>query len=364
MKLTENDIAALRALADYYVLSASLLHRMVFPQRKDRRNTRRRLQRLVTSHYIARSAVEVAFSTGNAGPAYFLTAKGADALAVFYGDEAWLKTNVRPPRIDRLYHWLDIAECHWIISQAVDRAPGVTLVGWVNEWQTMSDVDGNPTDYVLHTQFREGPKPLSCSPDAAFCLKVAEHQRVHYVEIDRGATGCKRVAASKMPSYYRRTVIMDTFRRRRSTTLRWCSSPAVRTDAKSCDRVCHRMQISTRRSGCWQPTRMSRRRRLCSVTCFTIIRGTPVPCYRNRRSIPHPSITIWSLRSSFMVHPNLTRQGYPLPHPPVDRCGSSAGHALMPQNSLQPAVPSPLGVARGPLRFSPRPLATPADPAA
>ncbi len=201
MKLTENDIAVLRALADYYVLSASLLHRMVFPQRKDRRNTRRRLQRLVTARYIARSAVEVAFSTGNAGPAYFLTAKGADALAVFDGDEAWLKTNIRPPRIDRLYHWLDIAECHWIITQAVDRAPGVELVGWVNEWQTMSDVDGNPTDYVLHTQFREGPKPLSCSPDAAFCLQVAEHQRVHYVEIDRGTTGCKRVAASKMPGY-------------------------------------------------------------------------------------------------------------------------------------------------------------------
>ncbi|MCA9077362.1 MAG: replication-relaxation family protein [Planctomycetaceae bacterium] len=201
MKLTENDIAVLRALADYYVLSASLVHRMVFPQRNDRRNTRRRLQRLVSTHYIARSAVEVAFSMGNAGPAYYLTAKGADALAVYYGDEAWLRTNVRPPRIDRVYHWLDIAECHWIISQAVARASGVTLVGWVNEWQTMSDVDGNPTDYVLHTQFREGPKPLSCSPDAAFCLKVAEHQRVHYVEIDRGTTGCKRVAASKMPGY-------------------------------------------------------------------------------------------------------------------------------------------------------------------
>ncbi|MCA9073692.1 MAG: replication-relaxation family protein [Planctomycetaceae bacterium] len=212
MKLTENGIRVLQALASYYVLTASMVHRAVFPQRKDRRNTRRLLQHLVTDHYVARSAVNVAFSTGNSGPAYYLTAKGADALAVYYGDEAWLQTNVRPPRIDRLYHWLDIAEAHWIVETAVNRAAGVTLNGWLNEWQTINDEQGEPTSYVLHTQFREGPKPLSCSPDAAFCLEVAGHRRVHYVEVDRGTTGAKRVAASKVPGY---AELLDTQGHRR-----------------------------------------------------------------------------------------------------------------------------------------------------
>ena len=54
---------------------------------------------------------------------------------------------------------------------------------------------------------------------------------------------------------------------------------------------------------------------------------------------------------------NMTRKGYPLPDPPVDRCGSSAGHFLTAQSSSQPAVPSPLGVARVAPHLVRRPLA-------
>ena len=81
MQLTENDLAVLRALATYYVATAALLHRICFPTNRDRRATRRRLQRLVSDRYIARSAVNVAFNTGNSGPAYYLTERGAEALA-------------------------------------------------------------------------------------------------------------------------------------------------------------------------------------------------------------------------------------------------------------------------------------------
>ncbi|MEZ5941121.1 MAG: replication-relaxation family protein [Planctomycetaceae bacterium] len=201
MQLTENDFAVLRALHTYYLLTATLLHNLVFPQNRDRRGTRRRLQRLVTHHFIARSRANVCFSTGNAGPAYHLTDKGADALAVYFDDPAFLHTNTKSPRTDRLYHWLDIARAHMQIRLACERSPHVELIRWVNEWCAMVDEHGNPTDYVLHTQFREGPKPLSCSPDAAFVLSVNGHRRVHFVEVDRGTTGAKRVAASKMPGY-------------------------------------------------------------------------------------------------------------------------------------------------------------------
>lgn len=201
MQLTDNDIAVLRALWQYYVLSTAMIHRINFPENKDRRSTRRRLQRLVSDHYIARSTVNVCFSTGNAGPAYSLTDRGADALAVYFNDDAFLHANVKPPRNDRLYHWLDIAAAHWTIRQACEQSKSVTLVRWINEWQEVSDAEGNPLGFVLHTQFRQHPKPLSCSPDAAFLLDVGGHRRVHYVEVDRGTTGAKRVAASKMPGF-------------------------------------------------------------------------------------------------------------------------------------------------------------------
>lgn len=200
MKLTENDLRILTAVARYHVLSASLIHRMIFPQRGDRRHTRRRLQQLVQSNYLRRSAVNIAFSSGNFGPVYSVTERTCDALAVYYNDDAWLSLNTKPPRTDRLHHWLDIAWTHWVVDRATERCDKVKLDTWINEWQSTCDADGNPTGYVLHSQFRETP-PLSCSPDAAFLLDVAGHRRVYYVEIDRGTTGVRRVAASKTPGY-------------------------------------------------------------------------------------------------------------------------------------------------------------------
>lgn len=200
MKLTDIDIRVLRTVASYYVLSASQIHRICFPTNKDRRATRRRLQRLVENKYLARSAVSVAFSTGNSGPAYYPTLKGCQALSVYFDDDAWLTTNTRSPRLDRLFHWLDVSEAHFLVEQAVALADDVKLCGWINEWETINKDDAKDSQFTLHTQFRQKP-PLSCSPDAAFLLDVRGHRRVHYVEIDRGTSGARRVAASKTPGF-------------------------------------------------------------------------------------------------------------------------------------------------------------------
>ena len=200
MKLTDYDMTVLRRVAEYYLLSASQIHRICFPNNKDRRTTRRRLARLVQHGYLARSAVNVAFSTGNAGPAYYSTLKGCETLAAYLDDDVWLATNLKPPRADRMFHWLDISETHFIVEQAVECAKGVELVGWINEWETINKDDGKDDQFVLHTLLREQP-PLSCSPDAAFLLDVGGHRLVHYVEVDRGTSGARRVAASKTPGY-------------------------------------------------------------------------------------------------------------------------------------------------------------------
>lgn len=200
MKLTPNDIRILETLARYYALSASMIHRLCFPQRNDQRHTRRRLMELSRERLVYKSLVNVAFSTGNSGPAYTPSREGCEALAVYYNDDAWLSTMTKPPRLDRLYHWLDISWTHSIIDKACQLSPAVTLARWINEWQPTLDSDGNPTGFELHTQFRETP-PLSCSPDAAFLLDIGGHRRVFYVEVDRGTSGARRISASKMPGY-------------------------------------------------------------------------------------------------------------------------------------------------------------------
>jgi len=237
MKLTENDVRVLAAVARYYVLSAAQIRRQCFPHIRDGRAVRRRLSRLVAHHYIARSAANVAFSTGNAGPAYSPTQRGCEALAVYYGDDAWCATNTRTPRLDRLYHWLDISEAHWVVDQAIASAEGVELGAWINEWQPVLDADGNPSGFVLHTQLREAPHPLSCSPDAAFLLDMAGHRRVFYVEIDRGTTGARRIAASKMKGYAELARKQVHRRHFPATTFNDFSILFVTVDARHRDRV-------------------------------------------------------------------------------------------------------------------------------
>ncbi|MEZ6128963.1 MAG: replication-relaxation family protein [Planctomycetaceae bacterium] len=200
MKLSHNDFLILETIARYYALSAPMIHRLCFPQRKDQRHTRRRLAELARQKLVRKSPVNVAFSTGNSGPAYTPTQEGSEALAVYFNDDAWLATYSRPPRLDRLYHWLDCSWVHSIVDRACEQHAGVTLVRWINEWAPTLDTDGNPNGYVLHTQFREQP-PLSCSPDAAFLLDIAGHRRVFYVEVDRGTSGPTRVAAAKTQGY-------------------------------------------------------------------------------------------------------------------------------------------------------------------
>ena len=148
------QMPVLRALAEYYVLSSTMIHRICFPTHRDARSIRRRLARLVAEGYIRRSVTNVALSIRNAGPVYSPTTLGCEALAIYSGDDAWLATNTRPPRIDRLYHWLDISHVHATLREAVESHPNVTLVRWINEWQPVMSGDGEPTSFVLHTQFR------------------------------------------------------------------------------------------------------------------------------------------------------------------------------------------------------------------
>lgn len=200
MQITDNDMKILLALGRYFALSAPMIHQLCFPHRKDSRHTRRRLAELSRAKLVRKSPVNVAFSTGNSGPAYTPTPEGCEQLAVYTGDDAWASTYTEKPRLDRLYHWLEVSWLHSVVDRACEQAKNVELVQWINEWAPTLDADGNPTGFVLHTQFREQP-PLSCSPDAAFLLDVGGHRRVFFVECCRGTSGPQRISASKAPGY-------------------------------------------------------------------------------------------------------------------------------------------------------------------
>jgi hypothetical protein len=200
MMVTDKDIAVLVALAEYYVLSCAQLHTLCFAGHRDRRATRKRLSRLVHHGYIARMAPRVSIPSGNVAPAYFPAPKGVELLAAWFDDERYLAVNTRRPRIDLLWHWLEISETHIAIAQAVAQQQAVKLEGWFNEWETINKDASQPEQFFLQTLIREQP-PLSCSPDAAFMLSMAGHKKVFYLEQDRGTSGSRQVAAAKTPGY-------------------------------------------------------------------------------------------------------------------------------------------------------------------
>ncbi len=102
MMVTQNDIAVLRALAEFYVLTRAQIHRICFPRHRDGRATRKRLSRLVHHGYVGKLATPVAFPGGNAGPAYFPAPKGIETRCSACGlttSDTLPSTPARPARI-------------------------------------------------------------------------------------------------------------------------------------------------------------------------------------------------------------------------------------------------------------------------
>lgn len=251
IQISEKDIRVLKALARFYVLSAPLMKRICFGEHRGTRATRDRVARLKKHGYIFKSAVEVSFGTGNAGPVYTLTSKGSRLLATWFDDDQYLAINTRPARTDRLYHWLAISETHWQIEQAIAAQSLVSLDGWVNEWEVINKEGAEAEQISLHTHLRENP-PLSCSPDAGFLLTIGDASKVVYLEQDRATTDPRRVAASKVKGYaelYRRQWHQQHFP---ATTLSRFTVLLVTTDAKQRNAIAKAVSTHTNEEpGLW-----------------------------------------------------------------------------------------------------------------
>ena len=198
--ITNNGIAILAALARFYVLCRPQIQRLLFPQHRDGRSTRKHLSKLVHDGYVKKHTTMIPYpSNGSGCPCYYLTQRGAEILASYYDDPRYKAVNTKAPRADMLLHWLAVNETRLRIEEAVSPNPDIKLLAWYSEWQTIFD-DSGREQFYLHTVFQRTP-PLSCSPDAAFLLEVQGFGKVHYVETDRNTSGVRSIAASKTPGY-------------------------------------------------------------------------------------------------------------------------------------------------------------------
>jgi hypothetical protein len=99
-----------------------------------------------------------------------------------------------------LYHWVEVAQTHILLDQAIAKLPGVAKIEWISEW-TLLNADEKEPEKRFKLFTRLGPK-LVCAPDAAFLLQRDGFRKAFYVEQDRDTTqNAGRVAAQKCQGY-------------------------------------------------------------------------------------------------------------------------------------------------------------------
>ncbi|EMI55111.1 replication-relaxation family protein [Rhodopirellula sallentina] len=203
MQLTELDMTVLKTVARYYVLTREMVQSVCCADHASGRGTRKRLSRLGQAGYLTKHRVPVALpGTNGAAPVYYATKKGCEALASYFGDDEFLATNTRTPRADRLSHWIAINKTRLLIEEAALLVPGLKLVHWITEWETINKGDAASDQFYLHTQFSKTP-PLSCSPDAGFLLEYRGQRKVYYLEQDLATSSPRQIAARKSKGYER-----------------------------------------------------------------------------------------------------------------------------------------------------------------
>lgn len=198
--ITERDIAVLRVLILYYVLTRTQIQRLCFPGTEAR--VVRRLQLLYDHRLIDRTHMQVVNpAMGAAAPVYFPAPLGCEFLAGLDKDDRHLTTPTQTPQSHHLYHWIAVSETHMALVEAVESQTDVAIDGWLSEWDVANKDETQPEKrFRLYTLLRDNPR-LVCAPDAAFLLGARGQRLVFYLEQDRNTSGVKQIAAAKTPGY-------------------------------------------------------------------------------------------------------------------------------------------------------------------
>lgn len=201
--LTPRDHAVLASLVHYATLTRAQISRLHFAGDDDGRVTRKRLQLLLNAKLIHRTQMQVVNpAMGAPAPVYYASREGCAFLAQERGDPRYLAYALATPQWQHLYHWVQVAETHILLDQAVAQTTGVTVEEWWGEGSIVNPEETEPTKrFRLYTMLRDQPR-LVCVPDAAFLLVKDSYRKVFYVEVDRDTTQpAQRVAARKAEGY-------------------------------------------------------------------------------------------------------------------------------------------------------------------
>jgi hypothetical protein len=195
------DIEVLASVARYYTLTRAQINRIHFPTDHDGRITRKRLRILHEEGLVNRTNMQVVNpSMGAPAYVYYPSAKGCAFLAQELKDDRYKSACTLTPNWMYLYHWVEVAQTHVTLDQAVAKLPGASVIDWISEWSIANPDEKEPEKrYKLYTKL--GQK-LVCAPDAAFLLEKDGFRKAFYVEQDRDTTkNADRVAAQKCHGY-------------------------------------------------------------------------------------------------------------------------------------------------------------------
>jgi hypothetical protein len=197
--VTERDLLILRALLAYAVLSRPQIQRLFFPDDKDGRIARRRLQQLVDHKLINRQQMLYCQPSGGTPAAvYFLSTQGYEYLSQSSDLPPFNPIPVIPHHIP---HWIALGETHLVFDTAIAAQTDVQLEGWINEYDVVNKDETAPERrFRLYSLLRDTPR-LVCNPDAAFLLSLGQYKKVFYIEQDRATSGANQVADSKHKGY-------------------------------------------------------------------------------------------------------------------------------------------------------------------
>lgn len=199
--ITLRDTQLLLSLARYYTLTRAQINRLHFPEDRNGRLTRRRLQLLVDAKLIHRTNMQVVNpAQGAPAPVYYPSREGCAFVAQEFGPDAVRGACWQLPNWQSLYHIVQVADTHILFDQSVARYPGVCIPEWYSESSILNPEEQlREKRYTLYTRLTER---IVCVPDAGLILEKAGHRKVFYLEQDRDTTqNAERVAARKHAGY-------------------------------------------------------------------------------------------------------------------------------------------------------------------
>ena len=201
--LTDRDLTVLKSVAHYYTLTRAQVTQLHFPDDKDGRSTRKRLNSLLEIRFVDRTNMQVCNpAMGHPAPVFFPTRDGVAFLAEQTGDDSWRSAATQSPNWHHLYHYVTIADQHILIDQAAGLIKGLSIPTWHSEYSVLNPFENDPEKrFTLYSLLSIEPR-LVCKPDAGFVLEKEGFRKVFYLETDRDTTkNADRVAAQKCRGY-------------------------------------------------------------------------------------------------------------------------------------------------------------------